>query len=413
MNVALFLEIKQEYTEHLIDILTPFIYEGLHSIYKEAVNINESGTTKDKTLLIFQKLLMVVDTWTQHRIEEETNRIKQMSGSSEYLDDLIRGVIKSNIILLTYSNNISNVVAQTFYDSLSTPALVHRCYIECAKDSHNNPFLFFHEVSPMDLKRNQVMIEKNIQTGIIRGIRKILPISLMLKEFLCNSINIIAENPQIELVGQCPNNGNTGAANPNVSNVPNATNPTNPNQQDPMVPQINQNANPNANANQGLPVKSPNKSKTPQKSAPKPNGETKPSHNPTQKTPQKQVSDKKQEMKQNIMEMVKTENGKSDKEKVMALIHMNKIVAGEKKIHQGGHGYTPNHKLNDSGKAIINVDFNEYSSEEKHSKSSSKSTSIPSQPNTRQVYNHHHTKSEYIEEYGMPTDQVKKNRKLK
>ena len=43
MNVALFLEIKNEYSEHLIDTLTPFIYEGLKSLYKDATKIAEEG----------------------------------------------------------------------------------------------------------------------------------------------------------------------------------------------------------------------------------------------------------------------------------------------------------------------------------------------------------------------------------
>jgi len=198
----LFLEIKNEYTDHLIDTLTPFIYEGLSSLYKEADRIaSESGVANNKTLMIFQKLLQGIDKWNQAEIEKETNRIKQLSGTSEYLDDLIKAVIKSNIILLTYSNTISNVIAQSYYNTMSTYNLVHRCYIECAKDAHNNPFLFFHDVTPMDFKRNQIIVQQNIQSAITRAIRKMLPISLILKEYLVNSINIINEPPKVELIG--------------------------------------------------------------------------------------------------------------------------------------------------------------------------------------------------------------------
>ena len=373
MNVALFLEIKQEYTEHLIDILTPFIYEGLSTFYKQAVDISEAEKTTDKILLIFQKLLLTVDGWTQHRIEEETNRIKQMSGTSEYLDDLVRGVIKSNIILLTYSNNVSNLIAQTFYNSLSTANLIHRCYIECAKDAHNNPFLFYHDVQPMDLKRNQILIEKNIQTAIVRGIRKILPIGLILKEYLANSVNIICEPPHIELIGQ------------EQPKVP-----------DPMAPMPKND-----------PIVSPKGAKTPLKPA-----------TPTKVQPQipaQPKSDPKTKMEKDIMKMVKTENEKSDKEKVKALIQMNKIVNADiKKPSQKGGieksvGYTPNKKLNKSDKAIININFNDDSSEDHSSKSSSKTvTSMSDKPHTKHIKD---PKSDYIEEYGMPTDYVKKHRR--
>lgn len=194
MNVSLFLEIKNEYTEHLIDTISPFIYEGMNSIYREAVNIAEGANSNDKILLVFQKLLKSISDWNQNKIDEETNRIKLASNTSEYLDDLVKAVIKSNIILLTYSNSISNVIAQTFYNNFTTSTLIHRCYTVCAKDIHNNPYLFFHDVHQMDFKRNQIVIQQNIQSGISRAIRKILPISVILKEYLVNSVNIIDEN---------------------------------------------------------------------------------------------------------------------------------------------------------------------------------------------------------------------------
>jgi hypothetical protein len=201
MNVALFLEIKNEYTEHLVDTLAPYIYEGLTSIYKEAVRLANETNCEGKTLMIFQKLLQSINNWNQIRITEETNRIKQLSNTADYLDDLIKAVIKSNIILLAYSNSISNIIGQTFYNSLTTPTFVHRCYTECGKDAHNNPYLFFHDIDPMDYKRNQIIIHQHVQAGITRAVRKILPISMILKEYLLNSINIIQEPAKVELLG--------------------------------------------------------------------------------------------------------------------------------------------------------------------------------------------------------------------
>jgi hypothetical protein len=194
MNISLFLEIKNEYNEHLVDILTPYIYEGLTSIYNGAVRIGNETNKQKSTLIIFQKLLQGVDTWNQKQIIEETNRIKQASNTSEYFDDLVKAVIKSNIILLTYSNTVSSTIAQSFYNSFNVNTFIHRCYTECAKDAHNNPFLFYYDPDhPMEHKRNQLIVQQNIETGIKRAIRKILPISIILKEYLANSVNIINE----------------------------------------------------------------------------------------------------------------------------------------------------------------------------------------------------------------------------
>lgn len=199
MNNVLFLEIKNEYTIYLVDMLTPYIYEGLTHIYKEAVDLSVKECKSKNILLIFQKMLHFIDQWTETRIIAETNRIKNASNSNEYFDDLVKTVIKSYIILLTHSNTMSNVIGQSFYNQLSVYQFIHHCYIECGKDAYNNPYLFFHNIDTLDYKRNQIIIHKQIGKGIVRAIRKILPISIILKEYLVNSMPLI-EEPKIELI---------------------------------------------------------------------------------------------------------------------------------------------------------------------------------------------------------------------
>ena len=413
MNVTLFLEIKNEYTEHLIDILTPFIFEGLLSYYKEAVDISEDTKNNDRILLIFQKMLQSIDGWSQTKIEEETNRIKQMSGTSEYLDDLVKGVIKSNIILLTYSNNVSNVIAQTFYNSVSTPGLIHRCYIECAKDAHNNPFLFLHCVSPMDIKRNQIIIEKNIQLAITRGIRKILPIGLILKEYLVNSVNIIYEPPNVELVGHNPRDVTRNELLPATGGAVAAVTNT-------------------------LPIVNPPAA----------------SHTLHVAIPENGIKSDKLEKK--VLNMIGSEYAKSDKDKVKALMQLEKVLdTAEQKNklakQEGGKdkvkdhhkdkdkekikpvvskllespnawgGYTPNKKLSKSDKAVININFDsESTAEDTSSKQSGSVTSISEKPHTKHIdknrkhkrestENSDKKKAAYIEEYGYSTEVLEKN----
>jgi len=282
MNVALFLEIKNEYTEHLIETMTPYIYEGLTCIYKEALKMAQQNNQEEVTLIIFQKLLQAIEKWNQIRIDEETYRIKQLSNTLEYFDDLVKAVIKSNIILLTYSNSISNIIGQNFYNNFVTSTFVHRCYTECAKDAHNNPYLFCHDIKLLEYKRNQIIIQEQIKNGIARAIRKILPISMILKEYLVNSVNIIQEPPKIELVGLAPNNQA-------------------PNQAQPMMPQI---------PNPGFPF---------------------------QQTQYSNLNKKKSENKIDsnleceVKKMIQTDNNKSDKQKIQEIINLDKILTSAKK----------------------------------------------------------------------------------
>ncbi len=274
MNIPLFLEIKNEYTEHLTDILTPYIFEGLRSIYTQAKKYAVESGAEDKTLIIYQKLLQAVNDWNQTRINEETIRIKQLSNTSDYLDDLVKAVIRSNIILLTYSNTVSNIIGQSFYNTMTTSSFIHRCYTECAKDAHNNPYLFYDDVEPMDWKRNQIIIQNNIQKAISRAIRKILPISMILKEYLVNSVNIIQE-PRVELIGATRHDAAMSLLKPDMMGFDNQI------KQEPTVKSAEKNNNNN-------------------------NNDTK--------------------LEKEVMEIINSENARSDKQKIQAIMNIDKIL---------------------------------------------------------------------------------------
>ena len=296
MNVALFIEIKNEYTEHLVDTLMPYIYDGLTSIYIEADRIATKSSCTDKTLLIFQKLLLEINKWSQIRITEETNRIKQQSNTTEYLDKLIKAVIKSNIVLLTYSNTVSNIIGQSFYNALTTHTFIHMCYTECAKDAHNNPYLYLHNVDPMDYKRNQIISQQHIEAGITKAIRKILPINMILDEYLVNSINIINEPPKIELIGA------NGVENGNVNGLP--------------VP---------------LAIATvPN------------NGQTIPN--------QSNIID--ENLEKQVMQMIKSDHVKTDQQKIQAIMNIDKILSGMEPTKSGSGTGSKNPNVVSSGKKI-------------------------------------------------------------
>jgi hypothetical protein len=98
MSYYLYLvETKKEYTTHLIQILSPLMYEGINSIYDDA---NKSSNESD-TLKIFQTLLRKVPSWSEYLIDRETNRILKISNKGDIIEDLIKAVIKSNIMILT------------------------------------------------------------------------------------------------------------------------------------------------------------------------------------------------------------------------------------------------------------------------------------------------------------------------
>lgn len=185
-NHALFLEIKEEYTNHLIDIIFPYVFEGIESLYIDACKYSTEKNQKDKLLIIFQQFLKNVENWSSTIIQKAVDRIKTNSNSTDYFDNLVKAVIKSNIILLSLGG--TNIIPSD-YESVDINQFVHRCYIECAKEAYNYTFLFYRDISNIEIKRNQLIIDDKFKNAIKYAIRKMTPIKKVLTDFLNNNFN--------------------------------------------------------------------------------------------------------------------------------------------------------------------------------------------------------------------------------
>lgn len=190
-------EIKNIYTTFLINIITPLIYEGVKSVYQGAQNIEKTFIEKGKNdpnienpgiLKIFQLCLKDIPTLNQHEIETETNRIKEKSKCSEWFDQLVQAVIKSHIVLLTYNatGKTCKLVTDKLHEAIDVKLFIHKCYIECARIFYNYPELFWHQYSTLDIKRNQREAHELIKLATNEAIKKMLPIKLILQEYLSN-----------------------------------------------------------------------------------------------------------------------------------------------------------------------------------------------------------------------------------
>jgi hypothetical protein len=179
-------ETKNEYTIQLVGILSPLLYEGFESIYIESRTIMKKGEEK-RILQIFQQFIKKIPEWNNNLIETETQRILIQS-RCDWLPDLLKAVIKSNIILLSNSNpNIKgNFLINYEYLNIPLQQFIHRCYIECARQIYSCPYLFFHNIKSIDRKRNQRECHDIIKESIKEAIRKMLPVQHILREYLGN-----------------------------------------------------------------------------------------------------------------------------------------------------------------------------------------------------------------------------------
>lgn len=186
------LERKNEYTTYLINLLAPIFYDGIYSIYNESNNIN----TKDNELKIFQSLLKGIPEWDSKILDDEVNRIKICS-KCDYLENLLKAIIKSNIIILMNEKNIDDELF-----NIDFKVFIHNCYITLAKAFYQYPDLFYHKIKSTDVKRNQRESINIIKDEIKNTIRKMIPLNIILEEYLINkpeNVSIVNEDEKLQM----------------------------------------------------------------------------------------------------------------------------------------------------------------------------------------------------------------------
>jgi hypothetical protein len=181
-------EIKNEFTIHLIKLLHPLIYEGIQSIYDRALKCCELSVLKT-----FQDFLSEIPNWNQIIINDEVDRIKAQLPS--YFDGLLKAAVKSNITMLTCNNSTINF-------SPDMHIFIQTIYKEAAREFYNNPVLLYHKYTPIEIKKNQRDALDIIKQSIQDAIRKILPmddiINKYLEENLLININKVGSPKNLE-----------------------------------------------------------------------------------------------------------------------------------------------------------------------------------------------------------------------
>lgn len=202
-------DIKQEYTEFLSHIITPLIYEGIKSMYNKSIEAEKKYVQMAKDdqrvknpgiLKIFQHFLKGIPALNINLIEAEMIRIRDSSKHADIFDKLIKSVMKSTIILLTYnaSGQQCKLVNEKFHEKIDSKEFIHKIYVECAKQFYANPELFWHQYPSIELKRNQQLCFNIIDKSISIAIKQSIPINDVLDEYLKNDYIIETEEEKIQ-----------------------------------------------------------------------------------------------------------------------------------------------------------------------------------------------------------------------
>ena len=197
-NVSALHESKNEWGARLLTILTPLIVEGFKSIFDESLALCRTNNELDKYLMTFQNFISRIPKWNPTIIENEKKRICDKSGCS-YLDDLITCV---HIIQLKLLTAVRAGTKQKKVD-IQIPKFedfIHKVYIHVARKIYKNVYLFEANIPPLQTQKNHRELEVIIQECILNAVRESIPIDMILRAYLDETI----EDDVVEEIKETP-----------------------------------------------------------------------------------------------------------------------------------------------------------------------------------------------------------------
>ena len=159
------LDTKNEYIEHLLDLITIPLAKNIYKIY------DKTGSN----IKLFQQELVNIKNWNNNKVEDEyTALIKKIK--CNYLDKLLKEIIILNIKIKTENQNkIKDVVIIKPYD------FIHKCMINIGIFCWKNVYLFSTKnLKPSEKQYHLNLIEKNIRKILKNVVRDIIPFETIL-----------------------------------------------------------------------------------------------------------------------------------------------------------------------------------------------------------------------------------------
>lgn len=186
-NIA---DIKNIYLQQLTSILTPCMFDSIKNIYNRSCEIAKGS--KMSIEYAFKVCLKDLVNLSQQSITNEVSKIKSLSNSGSYFDNLVRSVIKSHIVLMSYNvSKDSCPICDIRKYNIDINKFIHECYIELGNQIFNDPRIFIMCLKDGDELNN---INGNIRCGnkfdklvkkcISKVVFSFIPVNDVLVEYL-------------------------------------------------------------------------------------------------------------------------------------------------------------------------------------------------------------------------------------
>lgn len=196
-------ESRNEWCARLVNILAPMTAEGFRSIFDEAWKLCEQNNETGKYLMTFQNFLSRVPKWNATIIAQETQRIVDRSGCG-YLADLVTCVHIIQLKSLTCMR-VGSKQKKVDIDIPQLNDFIHKVYVHCARKLYTNVYLFERGIPPLTTQKNMRETELIIKECILDSIRESIPLEIILKTYMDETIEDHTEiKIKEEIVSQEP-----------------------------------------------------------------------------------------------------------------------------------------------------------------------------------------------------------------
>jgi hypothetical protein len=196
-GAGVYSEAKSEYTRQLCQFLVP----ALQKYYLDMVEAAKQAEPEPKKVLLkFQHMLEDISEWNIDKVQRETQTLA-MSTQCDYLEELLTAVFIAHTkvlsaIRLTHSKKKLQITIPKLDHFL------HRTLVECARHLWNNTYLFSPNAPSIERQKNQRQIETLLMEGVLQGIRGMLPVKNILREYLREDVSDEEEEGEEEGEGE-------------------------------------------------------------------------------------------------------------------------------------------------------------------------------------------------------------------
>jgi hypothetical protein len=177
-DISVYGEAKGEYTRQLCVFLVPCLETYFLELLEEA---KTSSPAANKVLWHFQTSLQSIPDWNQDKVARETDKI-QKDCKCDYLEELLTAVFIAHTKVLS----AIRVTTKQKKLQITIPKIehfLHRVLSDSARTLWTNAFLFA-ETNSIEKQKNLRQVSSLLQESVLQGIRGLLPVKSILREYL-------------------------------------------------------------------------------------------------------------------------------------------------------------------------------------------------------------------------------------